>query len=592
MNFRRALLLVLLLLGSPLAVALPPGVATHIIVYKDGVDADIETPKIARSFGLNVTHTYKYALRGAAAVVPSGRLAALRHDPRVAYIEPNQVFKINTQVLPTGIDRIDAERDPLAKIDGIDERVNVDIAIIDSGIELTHPDLNVYRYTNCARNGSTNMVCLDNDPASTDLLGHGTHVAGTAAAIDNGNGVVGVAPGARLWAVKVLDNTGSGYTSWVIAGIDYVTAHASEIDVANMSLGCPCISNAMNTAVNNSIAAGVVYTIAAGNDRVNVSTETPSNNPNAIIVSALADFDGKPGGLLNKTFSYSICTEDRDDSFACFSNYGSGVTIMAPGVDILSTYLNGGTASLHGTSMASPHVAGAAALYRVKHPGSTPAQVKAGLLAEADPAPCANGVNGKCSDDPDGIQEPLVKLHCLDSDGDGVCDNVDNCPLVANANQLDTDGDGMGDACDPDDDNDGLSDAFELSIGTDPLKKDTDGDGISDYNEVNYDGNPNAYTPGTDLNPLKADTDGDGLGDAVDPLPLLFNYNDGDVAPLGAPNGVVDAGDLVVMQRIVLGLLTPTPLELQHGDLYPPGAPDGVIDIRDLLLLQKRVLTP
>ncbi len=404
----------------------------------------------------------------------------------------------------------------------------------------------MYRYTNCARNGP----CQDNSSASTDLLGHGTHVAGIAAAIDNGNGVVGVAPGARLWAVKVLDNTGSGYSSWIIDGIDYVTAHASKIEVANMSLGGPGNISTINTAINNSIAAGVVYTIAAGNDHVDVSTETPSNNPNAIIVSALADFDGKPGGLLNKSFTYaSGCTEDRDDSFACFNNYGSGVTIMAPGVDILSTYLNGGTASLYGTSMASPYVAGAAALYRVKHPGSTPAQVKAGLLAEADHAPCSNGVNGKCSDDPDGIQEPLVKLHCLDSDGDGACDNVDNCPLVVNPNQLDTDGDGMGDACDLDDDNDGLSDAFELSIGADPLKKDTDGDGISDYVEVNYDGNPNAYTPGADLNPLSADTDGDGLGDGADPLPLLFNYNDGDVAPLGAPNGVIDAGDLVVMQH-------------------------------------------
>lgn len=148
--------------------------------------------------------------------------------------------------------------------------------------------------------------------------------------------------------------------------------------------------------------------------------------------------------------------------------------------------------------------------------------MKVGLLAEANPAPCSNDTNGRCSDDPDGIQEPLVKLHCLDSDSDGVCDNVDNCPTVANANQL--------------------------------------------------------------------DTDGDGLGDATDPLPLLFNYNDGDVAPLGASNGSVDSGDMLVEQRVVSKLVSPTPQLLQHGDLYPPGAPDGVIDIRDLLLLQKKVL--
>jgi subtilisin family serine protease len=113
---------------------------------------------------------------------------------------------------------------------------------------------------------------------------------------------------------------------------------------------------------------------------------------------------------------YGACTENQDDSFLCFSNFGSGVTIMAPGANILSTWMGGGTAVLSGTSMSSPHVAGAAALYRVKHPGSTPAQVKAGLLAEADPAPCANSGTGVCSDDPDGIQEPLVMLHGPDGD--------------------------------------------------------------------------------------------------------------------------------------------------------------------------------
>jgi len=177
-----------------------------------------------------------------------------------------------------------------------------------------------------------------------------------------------------------------------------------------------------------------------------------------------------------------------------------------------------------------------------------------------------------------------------DTDGDGITDPQDNCPSVPNPGQTDTDGDGEGDACDTDDDNDGLTDAFEIGIGTDPLNGDSDGDTISDYDEVNYDGDPGSYTPGQDLNPLAADTDGDGLGDAADPLPLTFNHADGDLAPLGAPDGQVNAADLAVCIRIVLGTLTATELELSHGDFYPDGAPDGAIGMPDLVLLLRLLL--
>jgi hypothetical protein len=162
--------------------------------------------------------------------------------------------------------------------------------------------------------------------------------------------------------------------------------------------------------------------------------------------------------------------------------------------------------------------------------------------------------------------------------------NPDNCPLVANPAQLDTDGDGDGDACDDDDDNDGLTDVFELGINTNPLLSDSDEDGLSDFFEVNYDNDP-AYTPGSDLNPLSGDTDNDTHADATDPIPLTFNFDDGDVAPLGSPDGNINAGDYAVMLRIVLGLVTPGTTELAHGDLYPVGAPDGVIGLPDLLQL-------
>ena len=175
-----------------------------------------------------------------------------------------------------------------------------------------------------------------------------------------------------------------------------------------------------------------------------------------------------------------------------------------------------------------------------------------------------------------------------DGDADGVIDSLDNCPTVSNASQLNTDADGQGDACDTDDDNDGLTDSEEAIVGTNSLLADTDGDGLTDFDEVNYDGDP-AYTPGQDLNPLSTNTDNDAYTDDVDPVPLTFNHDDGDLAPLGTPDGQLNAGDLVVGLHIVLGLLTPTDLELAHGDLYPSGSQDGVIDFADLMLLQKLV---
>ena len=185
-----------------------------------------------------------------------------------------------------------------------------------------------------------------------------------------------------------------------------------------------------------------------------------------------------------------------------------------------------------------------------------------------------------------------------DSDSDGVPDSSDNCPNDPNPLQENNDGDALGDVCDDDDDNDGLTDFYEINFDgdpaysaltdTNPFNADTDSDGISDFDEVNYDGNP-VYNAATDTSPLSDNTDGDAYFDGVDPIPLHFNFEDGNVAPWGAPDAEVNVADLLVCMQFVLGLKTPTSEDLAHGDLYPAGAPDGEIGLPDYILLQKLV---
>jgi subtilisin len=386
--------LIAALLSAAPASAAPTG--RYIVVLSNATanPAQVARQQASR-FGAKVGFVYSHALKGYSATLSTSRVAALSADPAVMAVVPDLEVHALAQTLPTGINRIDGELSSTVSGNGSGD-VNVDIAIIDTGIG-PNTDLNIVGGTNCVGGSSFN-----------DDNGHGTHVAGIAAARDNADGVVGVAPGARLYAVKVLNSAGSGSTSQIVCGIDWVTARAGTIEVANMSLGgssplggfstCTSSFDPMHGAICRSVSAGVTYAVAAGNSHANSNSFVPATYSEVITVSALADFNGLPGGGAAAT-----CRSDVDDTFADFSNFGADVDLIAPGVCILSSAPNNGLATLSGTSMASPHVAGAAALYKSTHPGDSPAAVRNALRA-------AGNSNYNSTGDGDSTKEPLLNV--------------------------------------------------------------------------------------------------------------------------------------------------------------------------------------
>lgn len=364
----------------------------YIIILNDDVSPWNVANEMAQERGLGLSHVYGTAINGFSATVPRGQLDNIASDPRVNYIEQDIIMSINApggnpgkpdkggggdtttqppQEIPNGITRINGDA---TNFDNSNSDTMITVAVIDTGID-SHPDLNVVGGVNFSKGKASNY---------SDGNGHGTHVAGTIGAIDNEIGVIGVAPNVPLYAVKVLDNRGSGFLSDVIAGVNWVATNAADkkIKVANMSLG-GSFSQALNDAVTSAINDyDVVFVVAAGNEMTDASTKSPASTPEAITVSALADFDGAFGGLdKNTSVSFRDCTESVDDSFACFSNDGADVDIIAPGVLIESTWKDGEYKTISGTSMASPHVAGAAALYLESYPGTSPASVKSALIS-------------------------------------------------------------------------------------------------------------------------------------------------------------------------------------------------------------------
>lgn len=338
---------------APATVAAAPD--RYIVVLKDGIP---NPTAVAGEHGdrheVKPRSVYRHALKGYSAAIPRTRVEALRRDKRVDYIEPDSMMHAVGQTLPWGVDKVGADRSSTLAGNGWGAVSNAHAFVVDTGI-YRHTDLNVVDHVNFA--GGSNGDCH----------GHGTHVAGTLAARDNASTVVGVAPGTRLTGVKVLDCEGSGRRSTMLAGIDYVTSRAPYTpgpDVANLSLEGKA-SLAVDDAVRRSAASGVLYAVAAGNEGAAACLGSPARAG-----------AGTSNGIV------TVAATGPWDREASFSNHGRCVDIWSPGVDIVSTRKGGGRATMRGTSMASPHVAGNGALYRSRF-AVTPSFVEWKLKASA-----------------------------------------------------------------------------------------------------------------------------------------------------------------------------------------------------------------
>lgn len=339
-----------------------------------------------------VGYVYGTALKGFSVKIPLGQLKKLENDPAVKYVEENKMVsliepyakpgEITTQAAqetPYGITRVKG-----GATYGDDEGETKVVWVIDTGIDLDHEDLNV--------DGSRGVTYISRTTTPDDDNGHGSHCAGTIGAIDNGVGVVGVAAGVTLIPVKVLDKRGSGTTDGVIAGVNYVAANGSKGDVASMSLGGGAW-DALDEAVYNASEQGIKFALAAGNESDDANNHSPArvNGPNIYTISAM----------------------DINDNWAYFSNFGNPpVDYCEPGVSIYSTYKSGGYATLSGTSMATPHMAG--------------------ILVWGDPT-----TDGYVNGDPDGNADPIGVVGDSGVDPDPDPDPTNTPPVAGFSAEVD-----------------------------------------------------------------------------------------------------------------------------------------------------------
>jgi subtilisin len=338
----------------------------YVVVYdtppRSPFPVQAETAARERAYGFRSEQRFRHAIDGFAARLTPGDVRALRADPEVALVSPDRklhaarVSLAPQETAPTGVLRIGG-----AGPAGVHAASRAGVAVLDTGIDLSNSDLAARPGANCVASGP---------PEDDDPDGHGTFVAGVIGARNAGAGVVGVAPGTEVHAVKVLDALGDGYVHQVICGIDWVTANAKSlgIRVANMSLSQALQDEALRLAVKRSVDSGIVYTVAAGNAGLDspprdIAFESPASYPDVLTVTAASDTDGAPGG----SGPASCYVGESDDSYATFSNFATrpadiAHVVAAPGVCIESTARGGGVTTGSGTSASAPHVAGVVAL--------------------------------------------------------------------------------------------------------------------------------------------------------------------------------------------------------------------------------------
>ncbi len=352
------------------AAAPAAGLLDVVVTLEPGTDAASAARSLVSARGGTVTALFTQALDGFAATLPDALLTVLRGDARVRSVEPERTYRASTTQTPTpswGLDRVDQRSLPLNRSYVYTRTAStVDVYVVDTGVYGGHTD-----FGGRVRPGKDT---IDDDSVPQDCNGHGTHVAGT-----TGGTRYGVAKKARIVAVRVLGCDGAGDTSAVVKGLDWVVRHhrAGQPAVVNLSLGGP-VSEAMDAAVRAVMTDGVSVVVAAGNDDADACSSSPGRVPGVITVAA----------------------SDRSDARASFSNFGSCVDLFAPGVDIVSTWRDGRTRTLSGTSMATPHVTGAVALFLSLHPTARPSTVQSQILK--------NTSKGKVS----GTEQQCVLLFC------------------------------------------------------------------------------------------------------------------------------------------------------------------------------------